>query len=98
MQDNSEHGESVWLSDAWWAKRAKRFLHPLQLEIIGVFQRADKPLSVRDLSEVLTDIEPVKLDHHVGRLRQLGALELAGGQSGMGFMDVLYQLADRAAG
>lgn len=80
------------LSDAWWAERAKRFLHPTQIQIIEVFQRADQPLSVRDLSDFLDDIEPVNLDHHVGRLRKLGAVELADWRAGVGFMDVRYQL------
>jgi len=85
-------GNAKQLSDAWWAERAKRFLHPVQVQIIEAFQTADQPLSVRNLSEVFADTEPVKLDHHVGRLRQLGALELVGGKPGVGFMDVRYRL------
>jgi hypothetical protein len=91
--NNSEHCESIELTDAWWAERAKCFLSPVQVEIIEIFQRAGQTQSVRDLGKVFGDIEPVKLDHHVGRLRHLGALELVGGQTGMGFMDVRYRLA-----
>ena len=80
------------LSDSWWAKRAKRLLDPIQLGIVEVFQRGSQPLSVRDLSVVFGDVEPSKLDHHVGRLRLLGALEEVGGGPGVGFMDVRYQL------
>jgi DNA-binding XRE family transcriptional regulator len=94
MSENAGH-----LTDAWWAERAKRFLHPLQVQIIETFQRADHPLSVRDLSEVFSEVEPVKLDYHVGRLRQLGALEVVGGQCGVDFMDVRYRLlADQSGG
>lgn len=80
------------LSDAWWAKLAKRLLHPTQVEIIETFQRSGQPLSVRDLSEVFDHIEPVKLDYHVGRLRQLGALEVVGLPVGVDFMDKLFRL------
>jgi DNA-binding XRE family transcriptional regulator len=86
------------LDDAWWAERAKRFLHPVQVEIIEILQRADQTQSVRDLGRVLTDVEAPKLDHFVGRLRQLGALELVVGQTGVGFMDVKYRLvADQSS-
>jgi hypothetical protein len=81
------------LSDAWWAERAKHFLHPLQVQIVETFQHSDQPLSVRDLTEVFDHFEAANLDHHVGRLRQLGALELVDGQSGVDFMDVRYRLA-----
>lgn len=93
MQSNARQ-----LSDAWWAERAKRFLHPVQVQIIEVFQRADQTQSVRDLGKVFTDIEANKLDHFVGRLRQLGAVELVLGQTGVGWMDVQYRLvADQSS-
>jgi len=93
-QSNSGNGEGIELTDAWWAECAKRFLHPVQIEIIEVFSRSDEPLTVRGLIEVepFNGMDTANLDHHVGRLRQLGALEVVGGQSGRGFMDVRYRL------
>jgi len=80
------------VGDAWWAKRAKCFLHPIQVEIVEVFRRSDQPLSVRNLSDRFSDIEPVHLDRHVGRLKSLGALELSSRPPGGSFMDVRYRL------
>jgi hypothetical protein len=53
----------------------------------------DQPLSVRDLSEVIAEIEPVNLDYHVGRLRTLRVLHFAKpDRGGPGFMDIRYEL------
>lgn len=93
-QDESAVSGATELSDAWWAKRAKRFLQPIQVEIIEVFLDAGPTRSVRDLGKVFADIEPSKLDVFVGRLRELGALEEVGRQVGVGFMDVRYQLVE----
>lgn len=81
------------LSDSWWAKRAKRLLHPIQVQIIEVFLDAGPTQSVRDLGEVFTDLELSKLDYFVGRLRRLGAVEVVGSETGVEFRDVPYRLA-----
>ncbi|HET8861783.1 MAG TPA: helix-turn-helix transcriptional regulator [Solirubrobacterales bacterium] len=85
-------GNARQLSDAWWAERAKRLLHPVQVQIIEIFQRADQSLSVRDLSKVISHLESDRLEHHVGRLKNLGALELVGRPGGATSMDMRYRL------
>ncbi len=94
MQENSdtEHGDDIPISDAWWATLVADLLHPIQVQIIEAFRHIGQPLTVQDLSKIVDDAEPVHLDHHLGRLRRLGALDCRLAGAGAGFMDVRYQL------
>jgi hypothetical protein len=91
-QDSSpDHGDDQ-LSNAWWAALAACLLHPVQVQIIEAIRYIDLPLSLRDLNEIVNDVEWVRLDHHIGRLRKLGALGFAGSRTGDSAMDACYQL------
>ena len=93
MQGESESERGEWRSDAWWARLAGKLLHPVQVGIVEAFSCVGLPLCVRDLAETIDDVEPVNLDYHVGRLRNLGALRVARlPQTGQGFMDIYYEL------
>lgn len=92
-QGNWGHGEWGPLTDAWWAGVAVDLLHPVQVLIIEAFHFLDRPLSVRDISEVIEGVEAVNLDYHVGRLRTLRILDFTDLSRGHpGFMDLRYQL------
>jgi DNA-binding transcriptional ArsR family regulator len=94
MRENgdTEHGDDSPISDAWWAALVADLLHPVQVQVIEAFRHIGQPLAVRDLSEVVDDVEPVHLDYHLGRLRRLGVLNCGLVQPGTGFMDVRYRL------
>lgn len=93
-KDKGESGRGEWRSDAWWAMLAGKLLHPVQVETVEAFSCIGLPLCVRDLAGIFDDVEPVNLDYHVGRLRRLGALDIARfPQTGKDFMDVYYELA-----
>jgi hypothetical protein len=92
-QGNLGHGEWGPPTEAWWAGIAVDILHPVQVLIIEAFHYVDQPLSVRDISEMIEDVEPVNLDYHVGRLRTLRIVDFVDpNQRYPGFMDVPYQL------
>jgi DNA-binding transcriptional ArsR family regulator len=97
MQEDSdsERGDSTPTSDAWWAALVADLLHPIQVQIIEAFRHIGRPLTVRDLSEIVDDVEPVHIDYHLGRLRRLGALDCGVVKAGTVFMDVRFQLAPR---
>jgi DNA-binding XRE family transcriptional regulator len=85
MQGKGEGRKGNERSSEWWAALAGKLLHPLQVGIVKAFDHVGLPLCVRDLAEILAGVEPINLDHHVGRLRMLGALGVAGlPQSGRG--------------
>jgi DNA-binding transcriptional ArsR family regulator len=94
MRENgdTEHGDDILISDAWWAALAADLLHPIQVQVIEAFRHIGQPLTVQDLSEVVDDAEPGHLDHHLGRLRKLGVLNCGLVRPGTGFMDVRYRL------
>lgn len=81
------------LSAVWWATLAICLLHPVQVQIIEALRCVGRPLSLRDLSEIVNDVEWVHLDYHIGRLRKLGAVNSTGFQRGGSVMEVRYQLA-----
>lgn len=91
-KDSSPEGGDGQLSDVWWATLAVRLLHPVQVQIIEALRCVGQPLSLRDLSEIVNDVEWVHLDYHIGRLRRLGALDFTGLRQGDSVMDVRYQL------
>lgn len=81
------------LTDSWWAALAHRLLHRTQVEIIEALQQSDGPMSARDLSDVIQGVEPGHfVQHHLRRLRKLGAIEYAGDQASRNPMDVPYRL------
>jgi DNA-binding transcriptional ArsR family regulator len=81
------------LSDSWWAALARRLLHRTQVEIIEALRQSDGPMSARDLSGVIEGTEPGYLaQHHLRRLRKLGAIEYAGDQASRNPVDAPYRL------
>jgi DNA-binding transcriptional ArsR family regulator len=81
------------LSDLWWATLAICLLHPAQVQIIEALRCIGQPLSLRDLSEIVVDVEWVHLDYHIGRLRKLGAVNFTSLRRCDSVMDARYQLA-----
>jgi hypothetical protein len=93
MQSEGDSDKDEWRSNAWWAMLAGKLLHPVQVASIEAFSYIGLPLCVRDLAEIIDETEAVHLDYHVGRLRNLGALEVAGfPQTGKDFVDIHYEL------
>jgi DNA-binding transcriptional ArsR family regulator len=82
--------DSELITDAWWAALVADLLHPIQVQIIEVFRWIDQPLKVGEISEIIDEVEPVHLDHHLARLRKLGALDCGHPRPGTAFMDVRY--------
>lgn len=81
------------LDDSWWAALARRLLHRIQVEVIEAMQAVDGPMSARDLAKVIADVEPDTLaNHHLRRLRKLGAIAAAGGEVSRNPLDTSYRL------
>lgn len=92
-EDKGESERDEWRSDAWWAALVGRLLHPVQVGIVEAFSCIGLSLCIDDLLEIVDDVEPVHLDYHVGRLRNLGALDFADSRPArMGFMERRYKL------
>jgi len=88
---NSNYLSSI--DNSWWAVLARRLLHRIQVETIETMQRADKPMSARDLAKVIGGVEPNTLaNHHLRRLRALGVVEYAGGRAPRNPIEAPYQL------
>lgn len=83
------------LDDAWWAALFVDLLHPVQVAIIEAFGWIGQPLTIRDLSQIIGGVEPVRLDHHLGRLRTLGVIDCRLRPPGADFMSVSYRLTPR---
>jgi DNA-binding transcriptional ArsR family regulator len=74
---------------------AGRLLHPVQVASIEAFSHIGLPLCIADLMEIVDDTEAVHLDHHLGRLRKIGALELADSRYAQKeFMEMRYRLSE----
>lgn len=86
------------LGDAWWAALAGRLLHPVQVEVIEALRCHGRPLSLRDLSMIVDEVEWVHLDYHMGRLRRLGALRFSGSHQADSVMDLRYELVEEGRG
>ena len=72
---------------------ARRLLHPTQIEIIEAMQRAEGPMSACDLAKVIAGVKPGALaNHHLRRLRKLGAITSAGGEVYRNPLDTPYRL------
>lgn len=95
MPGDNENKSDEWRSSEWWATLAGKLLHPAQVASIEALSYIGLPLRIADLAEIVEDIDAVHLDYHVGRLRKLGALELADPlyASQKDFADVRYRLA-----
>jgi DNA-binding HxlR family transcriptional regulator len=90
---NSNADEREELADSWWAAVARRLLHRIQVEVIEAMQRTEGPISARELAKVIAGVEPSTLaNHHLRRLRALGAIEYAGGQVPRNPLDTPYRL------
>jgi DNA-binding transcriptional ArsR family regulator len=88
----SRNGNSQ-LSDSWWAALARGLLHRAQLEIIEAMRQSQEPMSAVDLSRVIEGAKSVYLvEHHLRRLRKLGAVAYAEGQASRGIVMVRYRL------
>lgn len=90
---SSERGEGGEPTDSWWATLAQRLLHRIQVEVIEVLQQSKRPMSARDLSGAIEGAEPAYLaQHHLPRLRKIGAVEYAGGAASPNPVDIPYRL------
>jgi len=93
-QDNRGSGGSKQITDAWWASLARRVLHRVQVEIIEALRQSDRPLSARDLAEILEGTAPGHLaHHHLPRLRRVGAIASAQGPMPCDVTLIPYRLA-----
>jgi predicted MarR family transcription regulator len=93
-QDNFGHSDSEQIPDAWWASLARRVLHRVQVEVIEALNRSDRPLSAVDLAEVVEGVAPGHLaQHHLRRLRKLGAIACAKGPMPRNVTEIPYELA-----
>jgi DNA-binding transcriptional ArsR family regulator len=89
------HDDRTQLNDAYWAALVADLMHPVQVAIIEAFGWLGQPLTVRELTEIVIDVEPIHLDYHMGRLRRLGVLDCKVTRAGTDFMDVSYRLAEK---
>lgn len=64
------------------------------MEVIEALRYMGRPLSLRDLNEIVVEVEWVHLDRHIGRLRRLGALHFSGPHQADSVMDLRYELVD----
>lgn len=93
-QDNSGHSDSGQIPDAWWASLARRLLHRVQVEVIEALRRSDRPLSARDLAEIVEGTGAGHLArHHLRRLRKIGAIAYAKGPRPRSATEIPYELA-----
>jgi len=81
------------IPDAWWASLARRLLHCDQVEVIKALRQSDRPLSAREIAEVMENTSAARLaQHHLRRLRRLDAIDYADGKESRGRIDVRYRL------
>lgn len=90
---SSEEDERSGPADSWWAVLARRLLHRVQVEAIEAMQQSKEPMSARELSDIIEGTRPGYLaQHHLRRLRKLGAIEHAGRQASRSSVDTPYRL------
>jgi hypothetical protein len=75
-QDNSEHDESIELTDAWWEALGPRALHPIRVQIIESLRWIGKPLHALELSEIIDGVVWAVPDLHLRQHKALGAVAL----------------------
>jgi predicted transcriptional regulator len=81
------------IPDVWWASLARRVLHPVQVEVIKALGKSDRPLSAREIAEVVESTSAARLaHHHLRRLRRIGAIDYAYGETPGNSIDVRYRL------
>jgi DNA-binding transcriptional ArsR family regulator len=81
------------IPDAWWASLAHRLLHPVQVEVIKALRQSGRPLSAREIAEVVENTSAARLaQHHLRRLRRLGAIDYTDGEEPRNRIDVRYRL------
>jgi DNA-binding transcriptional ArsR family regulator len=81
------------IADAWWASLAHRLLHPVQVEVIKALRQGGRPLSAREIAEVVENTSAARLaQHHLRRLRRLGAIDYTYGEQPRNRIDVRYRL------
>lgn len=51
-QGNSEHGEGIELTDAWWEALGPRALHSIRVQIIESLRWIGEPLHALELREI----------------------------------------------
>lgn len=89
----SVNDETPPIPDAWWASLAHRLLHPVQVEAIEALRQGDRPLSAREIAEVVESASAAALaQHHLRRLRRLGAIDCIHGEQPRNRIDVRYRL------
>jgi DNA-binding transcriptional ArsR family regulator len=95
MQGEDKTERDEWRSDGWWAMLAVKLLHPVQVASIEAFSYIGLSLCIADLAEIVDEIDAVHLDYHLGRLRKLGALQLADSREAQKeFMEIRYRLTE----
>lgn len=87
------NGSGTPVPDAWWASLARRLLHPVQVEVIEALRQSERPLSAREIAEVVENTSAAALaQHHLRRLRRLGAIDCVPGGQTHNRIDVRYRL------
>lgn len=85
--------DSPQIDGSWWAALARRLLHRVQAEALDILWQSDKPLSARNLSQVIDGAEPAALaHHHLRRLHKLGVITPVGGEACRSPLDTPYRL------
>jgi hypothetical protein len=81
------------IPDAWWASLAHRLLHPVQVEVIKTLRQSDRPLSAREIAELVESTSAAHLARqHLRRLRKVGAIDYAYGETPSNAIDIRYRL------
>jgi predicted transcriptional regulator len=81
------------IPDAWWASLAHRLLHPVQVDVIKALRQSARPLSVREIAELVERTSAAHLArHHLRRLRKVGAIDYAYGEVPSNPIDIRYRL------
>jgi DNA-binding transcriptional ArsR family regulator len=81
------------ISDAWWASLARCLLHPVQVEVVKALRQSGRPLSAREMAEFGEIASAAHLArHHLRRLRKVGAIDYAYGETPSNLIDIRYRL------
>jgi predicted Zn-ribbon and HTH transcriptional regulator len=72
---------------------ARRLLHPVQVEVIEALRQSDRPLSTREIAELVESTSAAHLaQHHLRRLRKVNAIDYACGETPSNSIDIRYRL------
>jgi DNA-binding transcriptional ArsR family regulator len=72
--------------------RADLILHPVRMRLVAALAR--RPLTARQLSEVLPDVPQATLYHHLGLLTRSGLLRVVSERQVRGTIEKAYAVAD----